>query len=159
MQRRKVLKLLSSAALLSAVGRGQASSIPAPDVEIGPLSALSAPGQYLIFTYPNQGQPYKSVVARVGKVVDGHTLTLTQPQGEVYLRAYSLRCPHSGCTVDEPGSKRIDTGTILICPCHGSEYDGANGDLEFGPATIGLTALSVELRGETLHCTGIAPAL
>lgn len=161
MQRRKILKLIGSAALLSAVGRGQAQTvtIPASDVEIGPLSTLDAPGQYLTFIYPNQGQPYKSVVARVGKVVDGHTLTLKRPEGDLYLRAYSLRCPHAGCTVDEPSPKLMKPDTILICPCHGSEYDGVNGDLEFGPATIGLTPLSVELHGDMLHCVGVAPAL
>ncbi|GAA4000620.1 hypothetical protein GCM10022631_09300 [Deinococcus rubellus] len=162
MQRRKILKWMGSAALLSAVGHSQAQktvTIPAPDVEIGPLSALDAPGQYLTFTYPNQGEPYKSVVARVGKVVDGHTLTLKQSDEEIYLRAYSLRCPHSGCTVDEPGARLMQPDTILICPCHGSEYDGVNGALEFGPATIGLTALRVEVRGDSLYCVGIAPAL
>ncbi|UWX64804.1 Rieske (2Fe-2S) protein [Deinococcus rubellus] len=98
-------------------------------------------------------------MARVSKVVDGHTLTLKQSDEEIYLRAYSLRCPHSGCTVDEPGARLMQPGTILICPCHGSEYDGVNGALEFGPATIGLTALRVEVRGDSLYCVGIAPAL
>jgi hypothetical protein len=34
-----------------------------------------------------------------------------------------------------------------------------NGALEFGPATVGLTVLSTELRGEKLSCVDVAPAL
>ena len=160
-ERRTVLKLIGSAALLTAAGqaRGQAAAPVMPQVEIGPLSALDAPGKYLTFMYPNQGTPYRSVVTRLGKPSDGHTLSVGARGSETYLRAYSLRCPHAGCTVDEPNPELMAPDTILICPCHGSEYDGVNGALEFGPATVGLTALSVEVRGEKLFCTGIAPAL
>ena len=161
-ERRAVLKFIGGAVLLTATGRarGQAQAAPVmPEIEIGPLSILDSPGRYLTFMYPNQGAVYKSVVTRQGRVTDGHVLTVTTKDSEVYLRAYSLRCPHAGCTVDEPNPKLMEPDTILICPCHGSEYDGVNGALEFGPATVGLTALSIELRGEKLYCVGIAPAL
>jgi Rieske Fe-S protein len=161
LERRTVLKVMGSAALLAATGQvsGQAAAPVMPEVEIGPLSSLDTPGRYLTFLYPNQGTLYKSVVTRLGTPTDGHTLTLGEKGSEIYLRAYSLRCPHAGCTVDEPNPKLMAPDTILICPCHGSEYDGVNGALEFGPATVGLTALSVVLRGEKLYCTGVAPAL
>jgi Rieske Fe-S protein len=159
-ERRTLLKLLGSAALLAATGQARAQSAPAtPEVEIGPLSALDAPGKYLTFMYPNQGAPYKSVVTRLSSPADGHTLSVGSQGSEVYLRAYSLRCAHAGCTVDEPTPKLMAPDTILICPCHGSEYDGVNGALEFGPATVGLTALQTVLRGEKLYCVGVAPAL
>jgi len=159
-ERRTVLKLIGSTALLTVTGQTRAKAAPImPEVEIGLMSALDAPGTYLTFMYPNQGVMYKSVVTRLGKSADGHTLSVVQKGSEVYLRAYSLRCPHAGCTVDEPNPKLMAPDTILICPCHGSEYDGMNGTLEFGPATIGLTALSIELRTGKLYCVGIAPAL
>ena len=160
-ERRTVLKLIGSAALLTATGkaRGQAAAPVMPEVKIGQLSALDAPGKYLTFMYPNQGTLYKSVVTRLSRLVDGHTLAVGDKGSETYLRAYSLRCPHAGCTVDEPNPKLMVADTILICPCHGSEYDGVNGALEFGPATVGLTALSVVLRDDNLYCVGIAPAL
>jgi Rieske Fe-S protein len=160
-ERRTALKFIGSVALLTVAGvsRAQGTALHMPEVEIGPLAALDAPGQYLTFVYPNQGLPYKSVVTRLERPLDGHVLRVGEQDQNIYLRAYSLRCPHAGCTVDEPNPKRMDPDTILICPCHGSEYDGVNGTLEFGPATIGLTALSVELRGDRLYCVGIAPAL
>ncbi|WP_407542805.1 Rieske 2Fe-2S domain-containing protein (plasmid) [Deinococcus radiomollis] len=161
LERRTVLKFIGSAALLAATGqtRAQVAAPAMPEVEIGPVSALDAPGKYLTFMYPNQGSMYKSVVTRLGRAADGHTLSVGAKGSETYLRAYSLRCPHAGCTVDEPNPKLMAPDTILICPCHGSEYDGVNGALEFGPATVGLTALSLEVRGNTLYCTGVAPAL
>ncbi len=161
LERRTVLKVIGSAALLAAAGqtRALAAAPTRPEVEIGPLVALDAPGTYLTFLYPNQGTMYKSVVTRLSKPADGHTLSVGEQGNETYLRAYSLRCPHAGCTVDEPNPKLMAPDTILICPCHGSEYDGVNGALEFGPATVGLTALSVVLRGDKLYCIGVASAL
>ncbi|WP_407572611.1 Rieske 2Fe-2S domain-containing protein [Deinococcus altitudinis] len=102
-----------------------------PEVETGPLSALDVPGRSLTFIYPNQGTPYKSVVTRLSRPADGHTLSVGEKGSETDLRAYSLRCLHAGCTVDEPSPKLMAPDTILICPCHGSEYDGVNGSLEF----------------------------
>lgn len=57
--------------------------------------------------------------------------------GKEGLVAYSLVCPHLGCTVEkwEEGYQ---------CPCHGSRFD-AQGGLVRGPAGEGLRVLKLEV--------------
>lgn len=57
------------------------------------------------------------------------------------VTAVSRRCPHLGCTVHPSPDGR------LACPCHGSRFD-AQGQVERGPATAGLTSLQVSRDGE-----------
>lgn len=52
--------------------------------------------------------------------------------------AYNAVCPHMGCTVGYSSASRI-----IICPCHGSEFEVSNGDVIVGPATRGLTKLKI----------------
>jgi thiosulfate dehydrogenase [quinone] large subunit len=52
--------------------------------------------------------------------------------------AYNAVCPHMGCTVG------YSTATeIIVCPCHGSEFQVSDGDVVQGPATRGLTKLNI----------------
>ncbi len=74
------------------------------------------------------------------------TLILTQPSlGE--FAAYDATCPHQACAVS--GSE----GAELVCPCHGSRFDIATGEVLSGPATRGLTALAVAVDGDSLIIT------
>jgi len=52
--------------------------------------------------------------------------------------AFDTVCPHAGCTVGY--SKAAD---LLVCPCHGSEFNPNTGAVETGPAPRGLTAIHV----------------
>ena len=52
--------------------------------------------------------------------------------------AYDAVCPHMGCTVGYSS-----TNKIIVCPCHGSEFQVSNGDVIVGPAPHGLTRLNV----------------
>jgi thiosulfate dehydrogenase (quinone) large subunit len=52
--------------------------------------------------------------------------------------AYNAVCPHMGCTVGYSAATEI-----IVCPCHGSEFQVSDGDLIQGPATRGLTKLNV----------------
>ncbi len=74
------------------------------------------------FTIPANGEP--------GLVI--HTTT-----GDFV--AYNAVCPHMGCTVGYSSANKI-----IICPCHGSEFQVSNGDVIVGPAPHGLTKLKVE---------------
>jgi thiosulfate dehydrogenase [quinone] large subunit len=52
--------------------------------------------------------------------------------------AFNAVCPHMGCTVG------YSTATeIIVCPCHGSEFQVSDGDVIQGPATRGLTKLNI----------------
>ncbi|MGA3148518.1 MAG: Rieske (2Fe-2S) protein [Acidimicrobiales bacterium] len=52
--------------------------------------------------------------------------------------AFDAICPHAGCTVAYQRSAHL-----IACPCHGSEFDAGTGDVIRGPATRGLTTISV----------------
>ena len=60
--------------------------------------------------------------------------------------AYSAICTHAGCTVAYRDSQ-------LVCPCHGSIFDPANGaEVVTGPAQTPLPEIPIEVRnGEVLR--------
>ena len=73
---------------------------------------------------PTADVPVGGGVVREGVVV-------TQPtEGEFH--AFDARCPHQGCAVT-----RIDAESIL-CPCHGSTFDGAGRVYKNKPAPTNL---------------------
>ncbi len=57
--------------------------------------------------------------------------------------AYDAICPHAGCTVGyAPGAK------LIVCPCHGSEFDPATGAVISPPAPRGLTPIHVAVSAD-----------
>jgi 3-phenylpropionate/trans-cinnamate dioxygenase ferredoxin component len=61
------------------------------------------------------------------------------------LFAFDDLCTHEGCQL----SAGILTGTTLMCPCHGSQFDVASGAVLRGPAKRPLTTYEVrEESGE-----------
>lgn len=78
------------------------------------------------FTDPATGDP-------------GLVLQLTRDQ----FVAYDAVCPHAGCTVGySPGAK------LIVCPCHGSEFDPATGAVVNPPAQRGLTPIHVAVSAD-----------
>lgn len=59
------------------------------------------------------------------------------------------RCTHSGCAFTKYGE--MADGTVLICNCHGAEFDVVSGAVLEGPAETGLTVTSVELANGSLN--------
>ena len=65
--------------------------------------------------------------------------------------AFSAICPHAGCLVSE----WVAQTSWLRCPCHGSEYDPANGGVVVGgPAPQPLPALPVRVVGGVIEVAG-----
>jgi thiosulfate dehydrogenase [quinone] large subunit len=88
---------------------------------IGPSSSVPV-GSAASFTDPKSGDPAIVIHRSAGEFV-----------------AYDAICPHAGCTVAyQSGSD------IIACPCHGSEFNPANGDVVHGPAATGLLTLEVK---------------
>ncbi|MBB5832148.1 Rieske (2Fe-2S) protein [Brachybacterium aquaticum] len=52
------------------------------------------------------------------------------------LTAYSGYCTHNGCALSQEGEE-------LDCPCHGSRFDAATGEVLNGPATRHLPEVRV----------------
>jgi len=73
------------------------------------------------FTAPGTGDPSIVIHATAGKFV-----------------AFDAVCPHAGCTVQYDQSQ-----ALIVCPCHGSQFNAATGAVEVGPAATGLTAIKV----------------
>jgi thiosulfate dehydrogenase [quinone] large subunit len=82
------------------------------------------------FTDPASGDP-------------GLILQLTQGQ----FVAYDAVCPHAGCTVGYSAGAKL-----IVCPCHGSEFDPSTGAVISPPAPRGLTPIhvAVDSQGQLL---------
>jgi thiosulfate dehydrogenase [quinone] large subunit len=87
---------------------------------IGPSSGVPVGGS-ATFTDPASGDPSLVIQRTAGDFV-----------------AFDAICPHAGCTVAYQRSAQL-----IACPCHGSEFDAGTGDVIRGPATRGLTPISV----------------
>ena len=87
---------------------------------VGPASDVPV-GQAASFTDPATGDP--SIVIR--------------PDSGTFV-AFDAVCPHAGCTVGyDPSAK------VIICPCHGSQFNASTGAVEVDPATTGLKKLGI----------------
>jgi cytochrome b6-f complex iron-sulfur subunit len=74
-----------------------------------------------------------------GQTPDGTKIILSQPEAGKVV-AFDSRCPHQGCQV-------APQGDVLACPCHGSKFQVADGAVINGPATKGLTPVTVTISG------------
>lgn len=87
-----------------------------------------------------------SVPVGGGTIVAAQKVVLTQPAAGEF-KAFSAVCPHQGCIVSGVADGTISCGS----PCgHGSSFDATTGDVKTGPATRGLTAMTVTESGGTL---------
>ena len=59
--------------------------------------------------------------------------------GEATAVAFSAKCTHQACTVEPDGQK-------LSCPCHGSSFAAATGEVLGGPAPSPLRKVEVVVR-------------
>jgi thiosulfate dehydrogenase [quinone] large subunit len=105
----------SSPAAQSGPAGPQAGGSHPPGKAVGPATAVPV-GQAGAFSDPATGDP--SIVLH--------------PKAGTFL-AFDAVCPHAGCTV-----QYNSTGNILVCPCHGSQFNATTGAVELGPAITGL---------------------
>jgi thiosulfate dehydrogenase (quinone) large subunit len=108
-----------SAAAGSSGSSGSGGSQPA-GTAIGPAQDVPVGGA-ASFTDPRTGDPSIVIQATAGKFV-----------------AFDAVCPHAGCTVEYDQSV-----ALLICPCHGSQFNAATGAVETGPAATGLNPITI----------------
>jgi thiosulfate dehydrogenase (quinone) large subunit len=92
---------------------------------IGPAKDVPVGGA-ASFTDPRSGDPSIVIQATAGKFV-----------------AFDAVCPHAGCTVEYDPS-----ATLIVCPCHGSQFNAATGAVEVGPAATGLTPITIAKGGD-----------
>ena len=78
------------------------------------------------FTDPSSGDP---------------ALVLQPARGT--FNAFDAVCPHAGCAVGYSSAARL-----LVCPCHGSQFNPTTGAVEVGPASRGLARIAVAEGGD-----------
>jgi Rieske Fe-S protein len=78
-----------------------------------------------------------------GKIYPDKVAVVTQPTAGDF-KAFSAICTHMGCTVSDVSEGKIK------CPCHGSQYNIADGSVAQGPAQRPLPAKTVTVSGSTL---------
>jgi thiosulfate dehydrogenase [quinone] large subunit len=102
-------------------GSGGTTNIPAGARKIGNISQLP-PNSAGAVTDPKSGDP---------------AIVIHTSGSQLY--AYDAVCTHAGCTVEyDPQSK------LLVCPCHGAEYDPTqDAQVVAGPAPSPLTKLPI----------------
>lgn len=71
------------------------------------------------------------------------SVIVTQPSKGTF-KAFSSVCTHQGCAVTEV------SGTNLLCPCHGSEFNLATGAVTNGPASSPLPAKTAKVQGSNV---------
>ncbi|MFK4728430.1 Rieske (2Fe-2S) protein [Agromyces mediolanus] len=108
-------------------GTGGSSSALAPGSELAKLADVPVGGS-------------------VSATVDGEALLLSQPEAGTVM-AFSAICTHQQCVVAAAGAE-------FDCPCHGSRYDAATGQVLQGPALKPLTAIPVAVDGDRVVVSG-----
>jgi thiosulfate dehydrogenase [quinone] large subunit len=107
----------------SASSSGTGGSHPA-GTAIGPATGVPVGGA-ASFTDPRTGAPSIVIQATAGKFV-----------------AFDAVCPHAGCTVGYDKS-----AALIVCPCHGSQFNATTGAVEAGPAATGLNPITIAKGG------------
>lgn len=107
------------------------ASGPSNGTDIGAASAVPVGG----------GASFNDPVTNVPGIV-------VQPERGEFI-AFSAICPHAGCVVAFNSAQ-----DLFVCPCHGSTFNGRTGAVIQGPATTGLTPISVELSKGDLYVVG-----
>ncbi len=92
--------------------------------------------------------PAEPVGAIFGASIDGVAFAVVHHADGWAM--FEDRCPHARCSFVKDGGEVVD-GTVLICPCHGSEFDLRDGSVLMGPATQGLALTPLEIDGERLR--------
>ena len=111
-----------------ASGSGPTTTAPGPAAtstaptgnQIGAASQVPVGGA-ASFTDPTTGAPGLVLQLSKGRFV-----------------AYDAVCPHAGCTVGYSAA-----ANLIVCPCHGSEFDPRSGAVVSPPAQHGLRSIGV----------------
>lgn len=78
--------------------------------------------------------------------VEGLTIVLARLDDAWH--AVEDRCTHAGCAFSEDATLE---GAMIVCNCHGSEFDLRTGGLRRGPAEAPVRAFAVRVAGDLLE--------
>ena len=93
-------------------------------------------------------------VGKASEIADGEVrafdvgdraVAVAQSAGNWY--AFDDTCTHLGCSLADG---EVD-GTMIICSCHGSEFDMESGEVIQGPATDPVDTFDVQVEGDDIQ--------
>jgi thiosulfate dehydrogenase (quinone) large subunit len=133
---------------------GQGSSAPAGSTSTTTVPGSTVPGSTVPgSTAPSTTAPAGTQIGRASQVPVGGAASFTDPKtGDPGLVlqltrgqfvAYDAVCPHAGCTVGYSPA-----ANLIVCPCHGSEFNPSTGAVVSPPAPHGLTPIQVAVDAE-----------
>lgn len=137
--RRTLLQGLGLLTLSAKVGCGSDSRDPDgfDPVDAGPPDAPPEPpvpceaGKFCVDLTRASSAPIQTVGGFLRVVIATDTLIIVRT-GDTTFEVTSAKCTHKGCNV-------AYNGTVLRCPCHGSQFT-LEGEVLMGPATTPLRA-------------------
>jgi thiosulfate dehydrogenase [quinone] large subunit len=126
-------------AISPAIRRPSAGGSPATAPSPSPTQAPASPPGGTVIATLAQLPIGKAIGFQAPGVGPAVLLRLADDQ----VLAYSRVCTHAGCAVGyDPGSQ------LLVCPCHGAEFDPARGAVPVaGPASVPLQRVRVLVDG------------
>ncbi|MGW0502364.1 Rieske 2Fe-2S domain-containing protein [Micromonospora sp. NPDC003241] len=134
------------AALTGCATYGQPTSAPPPPPP--PAGNPSADPSASGAPDAGGGPPALATLADIpvggGQIYGDAGVVITQPTPGT-IKAYSSTCTHQGCTVTS-----VTNGTI-VCACHNSVFDIADGSVRSGPAGSPLPAANVSVDGDAIR--------
>ena len=144
--RRAIIAALPGLILLPGVVAACSSSTPSATVtkEASGAAAPEATAESSAAAAQGAQVPVSEVPVGSAVVVTGpppYVVAQTAPNQFV---AYSASCTHRGTTV------KVGTGTQLVCPAHGSQFDATSGAVLKGPAASPLKSVPVSVDGGTI---------
>jgi nitrite reductase/ring-hydroxylating ferredoxin subunit len=77
--------------------------------------------------------------------VAGHRVAVARVEST--LHAFGDTCTHRQCSLAEGD---LD-GTVVTCPCHGSQFEATSGEVLAGPAQDPVPAYRVRVTGDELQ--------
>jgi len=140
MERKVFIQQLGAAALLTSMGVSLESCTNDAEDEPTPNNTPNSPNAFTVDLSLSDFSGLKTEDAWL--LHPDRDILLVNIGGTI--SAFSSSCPHSGCTRDWEREE-----DIFRCKCHGSEFN-TDGSLAKGPATRGLTKLSVNRQEDIL---------
>lgn len=88
------------------------------------------------------GDPWPVRMKRVS--AGGEHILLARIDGQYY--AVADDCTHAGCSLSDGALQ----GGVVLCPCHGSQFDVSTGEVITGPASYALAKYTVKVEGQDI---------